>query len=118
MQSHHHRRLAFAAWRVTAPAWTARQRQAQDRFGHPVLFNELPGEFFQRLWCERQIDFQKVRAARQPIQMFREPEWLSMDDAHCFKQAVAQQKAAVVHRDHGLRFGDEFTIEENNHAFF
>ena len=39
-----------------------------------ILRDELSGEFFHLLRRERQFDFQKIRAARQPFQMLREAE--------------------------------------------
>ena len=108
MQSHHDRRFAFAVRRIAASARPARQRQAQNRVGHLVQFDELTGEFFQFLRRERQFDFQEIRAARQPFQMLRKPKRPPVDDAYRLKQSVAQQKAAVAHGNDRLRFGNKF----------
>jgi hypothetical protein len=50
--------------------------------------------------------------------MPRAAERFAMNDAHRFKQTVAQQKAAVVHGNGRLRFGQKLSVEKNEHVHF
>jgi len=118
MQRHHDRRFAFTVRCVTTFARPARQRQAQNGFGHFILPDELPGEFFQFLRREWRFDFQEICAMSHAFQMLCEAERLSAADAHRFKQSVAQQKAAVIHRNDRLLLGQKLSVEKNEHAHF
>jgi hypothetical protein len=79
------------------------------------LLDELLREFLNFLRRERQLDFQKFRAARQPFEMLRQPERPAIRHADRFKQAVAQQETPVVQGNHRFGFRHKFSVEKNNH---
>jgi len=72
-------------------------------------------DFFRREW---NFNFQKIRTTREPFQMLRETERLAVRDAHGFKQAVTKQKPAVSQWHKGFRFGQNFSVQKNEHAYF
>ena len=117
MQRHDDGRVAFRFRRVPAFARPARQRDAQNRLRHLVLFDELFGELLQFLRRERRFDFQKIRAARHAFQMLGQTERPAVHDAHGLKQPVAIHETAVVDRNDSFGFGHKMAIEKNGHVF-
>ena len=62
-----------------------------------------PAKCLQFLRRERAFDFQKIRAARHPLQVLRQAKRPAVADAHGLKQPVAIHETAVVDGDDRLR---------------
>src|SRR6185436_9528439 len=112
----HHERPVSALRRITSDSNSARKCHAQQTVLHFILCDEPAGKLFQLVRRKRNLQIEKLRAARQPLEVLRPAKQFAAPHAYCLKQAIAIEKTPVEDGNDRLIFGYELAIEEYDHA--